>query len=124
MSHCKKAGQKHSIDIVNRSFEGLAKLKYLGTALTDQNCMNKEIKSRLNLGSACYHLVQSLLSSFVMSRNIKVKICKAIILPGVLYGYETWFLSLREENRLRVFENRILRRIFGPKGDDVMGEWR
>jgi hypothetical protein len=50
---CKKAGQKHSIKIVNRSFEGVAKFKYLGTKLTDQNCMNKEIKSRLNVGNAC-----------------------------------------------------------------------
>jgi hypothetical protein len=58
----KKAGQKHSIKIVNRSFEVVAKFKYLVTTLTDQNCMQEEIKSRLNLGNACYHLVQSLLS--------------------------------------------------------------
>jgi hypothetical protein len=53
MSHCKKAGQKHSIKIANRSFEDVAKFKYLGTTLTDKNCMNKEIKSRPNLGNAC-----------------------------------------------------------------------
>jgi hypothetical protein len=47
-----------------------------------------------------------------------------IILPVVLYGWETWFLTLREEHRLRVFENRVLRRIFGPKRDEVTGEWR
>jgi hypothetical protein len=56
----KKAGQKHSIKIANRSFEGVAKFKYLGTTLTDQNCMQEEIKSRLNSGNACYHSVQSL----------------------------------------------------------------
>jgi hypothetical protein len=86
--------------------------------------MREEIKSRLNSGNACYHRVQSLLPSRLLSRNVKVKIYKTIILSVVLYGYETWSLTLREGHRLRVFENRVLRRIFGPKGDEVMGEWR
>jgi hypothetical protein len=64
------------------------------------------------------------LSSRLLSRNVKVKIYKTIILPDVLYGYETWALTLREEHRLRVFENRVLRRIFGPKRNEVTGEWR
>jgi hypothetical protein len=64
------------------------------------------------------------LSSCLLSRNVKVKIYKTIILPVVLYGCETWSLLLREEHRLRVFENRVLRRIFGPKRDEVMGERR
>jgi hypothetical protein len=64
------------------------------------------------------------LSSRLLSRNVKVKIYKTIILPVVLYGCETWSLTLREENRLRVIENRVLRRIFGPNGDEVAGEWR
>jgi hypothetical protein len=119
----KKAGQNHSIKITNRSFEGVAKSKYLGTTLTDKNCMQEEIKSRLNLGNAWYHLVQSLLSSR-LSRNVRVKIHKIIILPVVLYGCETWSLTLREEHRLRVFENRVVRRICGPKRDDITGEWR
>jgi hypothetical protein len=54
---------------------------------------------------------------------VKIKIYKTIILPGVLYGCETWSLTLREEHRLRVFENKVLR-IFGPKGDEVIGGWR
>jgi uncharacterized protein involved in tellurium resistance len=70
----KKAGQKHSIKIANWFFEGVAKFRHLGTTLTDQNCMQDEIKSRLNSGNACYHLVQSLLSSRLLSRNVKVKI--------------------------------------------------
>jgi hypothetical protein len=86
--------------------------------------MQEEIKSRLNSGNACYHSVQSLLSSRLLSRNVKVKTYKTIILPVVLYGCETWSLTLREEHRLSVFENRVLRRIFGPKRDDVTGEWR
>jgi hypothetical protein len=64
------------------------------------------------------------LSSRLLSRNVKVKIYKTIILSVVLYGCETWSLMLREEHRLRVFENRVLRRIFGPKRDEVTGEWR
>jgi hypothetical protein len=108
----KKAGQRQSIKIWNRSFESLAKFKYLGITLTDQNCIHEEIKSILNSGNACYHSVQSLLSSRLLSRNAKVKIYKTIILPVVLYGCKTWFLTLREENRLRVFKNRVLRIIF------------
>jgi hypothetical protein len=120
----KKAGQKHSIKIVNWSFEGEAKFRYLGTTLTDQNSINEEIKSRLNLGNACYLSVQSFLSSSRLpSRNIKVKIYKTIILQVVLYGCKTWSLSLREEHRLRVFENRVLRRLFGPKRDEVTIQW-
>jgi hypothetical protein len=64
------------------------------------------------------------LSSRLLSRNEKVKIYKTIILPVVLYGCETWSLTLREEHRLRVIVNRVLRRIFGPKRDEVTGEWR
>jgi hypothetical protein len=75
-------------------------------------------------GNACYHSVQNLLSSHLLSKNLKIRIYKTIILPVVLYGCETWSLTLREEHRLRVFENRMLRRIFGPKREEVMGEWR
>jgi len=68
--------------------------------------------------------VQNILSSSLLSKNLKIKIYRTIILPVVLYGCETWYLTLREERRLRVFENRVLRRIFGPKRDEVTGEWR
>jgi hypothetical protein len=124
MSHSQKVGQKHRIKTGNSSTEDVAKFKHLGTTLTDQNCMHEEIRSRLNLGNAGYHSVQSLLSSHLLSRNVKVKIHKIIILQVVLYGCATWSLTLREEHRLRVFENRVLRRIFGPTRDEVMGEWR
>jgi hypothetical protein len=86
--------------------------------------MHEEINSRLNSGNACCHSVQSLLSSRLLSRKLKVKIYKTIILPAVLYGCETWSLTLREQHRLRVFENRVLKRIFGPTRDEVTGEWR
>jgi hypothetical protein len=63
------------------------------------------------------------MSSRLLSKNLKIRIYKTIILPLVLYGCETWSLGLREEHRLRVFENRVLRKIFGPKRDEVTGEW-
>ena len=68
--------------------------------------------------------MQNLLSSSRLSKNLKIKIYRTIILPVVLYGWETWSLTLREERRLRVLENRVLRRIFGPKMDEVTREWR
>jgi hypothetical protein len=77
--------------------------------------------SRLKSGNACYHSVQNLLSSSLPSKSIKIKIYRTIILPVVLYGCEGWSLTWREECRLRVFENRVLRRIFGPKRDEVTG---
>ncbi|PNF34899.1 hypothetical protein B7P43_G01408, partial [Cryptotermes secundus] len=67
---------------------------------------------------------QNLLSSRLLSKNIKIGVDKIIILPVVLYGCETWSLTLREDHRLRVFENRVLRRIFGPKRNEVTGGWR
>jgi hypothetical protein len=69
-------------------------------------------------------LVQNLLSSRLLSKNLNIRIFKTKILAVVLYRCETWSLTLREKHRLRVFENRVLRRIFGPKGDGVTGEWR
>ena len=88
----------------------------------NQNSIHEKIKSRLKSGNACYHSVQNLLSSGLLSKEIKIKMYRTIILPVVLYGCETWSLTFREERRLRVFENRVLRRIFGPKRDEVTEE--
>ena len=85
----------------------------MGTTLTNQNSFQEEIKGRLKSGN--------LLSSSLLSKNTKIKIYRTIILPVVLYGCETWSLTLREECMLSVFENRVLMRIFGPKGDEVTG---
>jgi hypothetical protein len=60
----------------------------------------------------------------LLSKNLKIRIYKTIILPVVVYGCETWSRTLREEHRLGVFENRVLRRTIEPKGDEVTGEWR
>jgi hypothetical protein len=82
-----------------------------------------KFKSTLNSGNGCCHLVHSLLSTRLLARNVKVKTYKTIIVP-VLCGCETWSLTLREERRLRVFENRVLRRIFGPKRHEIMSQSR
>jgi len=70
------------------------------------------------------HSVQNVLSNSLVSKNIKIKIHRTTLLPFVLYGCETWSLILREERRLRLFENRVLSRIFEPKWDEVNGEWK
>jgi len=88
MSQDQNAGQSHSMKIDNSSFERVEEFKYLGTALTNQNSIQEEIKSRLKSGNACYHLVQNLLSSSFLSKNLKIKIYGTIILPVVLYGCE------------------------------------
>jgi len=107
-----------------RSHNVVEEFKYLGKTLTNQNSIQEEIKSRVKSGSACYHSLQNLLSSSLLSKYLKMKIYKTIILPVVVYGCETWSLTLRVERRLRMFENRVLRRIFEPKRDEVTGEWR
>jgi hypothetical protein len=88
LSHHQNAGQNHNIKIGDRSFENVAQFKYLGTIVTNQNLIQEEIKRRLKSGNACYHSVQNLLSSSLLSKNVKIRIYKTIILPVVLYGCE------------------------------------
>jgi hypothetical protein len=112
LSHHQNAGQNHNINIDDRSFENVAQIKHLGTTVTNQNLIQKEIKWRLHLGNACCHVVQNLLSSRLLSKDVEIRIYKTIILRVILYGCETWSLTLWEEHRMRVLENRVLRRIF------------
>jgi hypothetical protein len=91
--------------------------------VTNQNLIQEEIKRRLNFGNACYRPVQNLLSSCLLSKNVKIRIYKTIILPVVLCGCETSSLILRDEYGLGMVKNRVLRRLFG-KWDEVMGRWR
>ena len=81
-----------------------------------------EINGKMKSRNAYCHSMQNLLSYSLISKNLKIKIYRTIFLPVVLYGCEIWSLTLREKCRLRVFENRVLRRIFGPKMDEVTGE--
>jgi hypothetical protein len=90
MSRHPNSGQNQNIRTANESFENVATFNYLGTTLTNQNDIHDEIKSRLNSGNACYYSAQKLLSSGLISKNLKIKIYKTVILPVVLYGCETW----------------------------------
>jgi hypothetical protein len=99
LSHHQNADQTWDIKIANKSFENASQFKYLGTAITNQNAIQEEIKKRMNSGSACYHSVQNLLSSRLLLKTIQIKIYKTIILPVVLYGCETLFQTLRVEYR-------------------------
>jgi hypothetical protein len=95
---------------------------YLGATLTNRNSIHEEIQSRLKSANGCYYSAQNLLSSRLLSKNTKIRASRIIILPAVLCGCETWSLTLREGQRLRVFENRVLRWIFGPKRDEATGK--
>ena len=98
------AGRSHNME----------RFKYVGTTQTNQNSIYKETERRLKSGNACYHMVRNLLSSSLLSKSFKIKIHRTVILFVVLYGCETWSLTLREERRLWVFGKRMLRIIFGP----------
>ena len=99
--------------------------KYLATTVKNQNCIQREINSRLKSGNACYHTVQKILSSSLLSKNVKTKIHRTVIfLLCFFFWVSNWSLKLTEERRLKVFENRVLRRICGPMKDEVTGEWR
>ena len=78
------------------------------------------------MGNACYYSLEKILSSRLLSKKLKIKTYEVIILQDVFYGSETWSLTLREEHRLRVFENKVglLGKIFGAMRDEITGEWR
>ena len=101
MSRDQNAGRSYSMKTDNSSIERVEEFKYLGTTFTNKNSIQEEIKSRLKLGNACYYSVQNLFSSSLLSKKLKIKIYRTIILP-LLYGCETWSLTLRDERRLRV----------------------
>jgi hypothetical protein len=110
------------MDIANRTFGTVRELKYLRMTITKQNLFHAEITTRLNSVAACYRSVPNVSSSRLLSKDLKIKTFKTIISYAFLYGCESWSLILKKKHRLRVFENRMLRRIFGPKRDEITGE--
>jgi hypothetical protein len=121
-SRDQNAGRNRNINIGNNSFVRVEEFKYLGRTLTNQNSIQEEITKRSKPRNAFYFSVQNLLSSNLLSKNLKIKIHKTIILSVDLYGCETWSLTLREERRLMLFENKVLSRIIGPVRDEVTWE--
>jgi hypothetical protein len=117
VSHDQNAEQNRDIKITNKLSENVSQFKCSRTTVTNQNLIQEEIKRRLNSGNACYHSVQT---TRLLSKNVTVRIHKTLIFPVVLYRRESWSLTLGEEHRLRVFEKRVLRRIFEPKRDKVI----
>ena len=95
----------------------MVKFKYLGVTVTNTNNIREEIKRRINVGNICHYSLERILSPYLISKKLKVKTYKTIIVPVVLYGCATWSLTLREEHRSRVFENKVLMKIFGAKRD-------
>ena len=104
----------------NLSFEKVEMFRYLGVTVTNTNDICEEIKHKINMGNACYYSLENILSSHLLSEKLKVNTYKTIILPAVFYGCGTWSLTLKEECRLRVFENKVLRKIFGAKRDKII----
>jgi hypothetical protein len=121
MSCHRTTGQNPHTKAANKAFENVARFKCFRTTAANQNYIHEESNSTLNSGKACHHAVRNLLSSRLLSRNVKIKTYKTVMLSVVLYGCETRSLTLRGKHRLRVFENRVLRKIFAPKSDEVTG---
>jgi len=124
MSRDHNAGRCPNTKTDNSTFERVEEFRYLGKTITNQNSIQEVVKGRLKSSNACYHSVQNLLSSTLPSIHLKIKKYRNIILRLVLYGFETWSLTCREEHGLRVFENRLLKKVFGRKRDEVTRKWR
>jgi sorting nexin-29 len=113
MPRDQNAGQNHNVKTDNKFFERVREFKYLETTLSNPNSIQEGIKSTWNSMNACYIWGQNVFPSSLLSKNLKIKVHRTVILLVVLYGREKWLLTLREEYRLRVFENSVLRKRLG-----------
>jgi len=111
--HVSRSECSQNIKIDCSTLERVEQFKFFGTTQMDQNSIQEEIKSTMKPVNTCYHSVLNVVPSSLLTSNIKIKIYRTIILPPVLYGCETWSLTLREECRLRVLENRVLEEYLG-----------
>ena len=109
-------------EIGNKEFEGVSEFKYLGNIIENNNRNDRCIKERIQTGSKAYYGNLQVLKSKIISRRSKLQIYKTLIRPVVTYGAETWMLTAAEENVLRRFERKVLRKIYGPVVDK--GVWR
>lgn len=112
------------LQINNTAFTKTNEFNYLGTIVTSDNSIKIEIESRIQKANKCYYSLLTVFKSKLISRNTKLQVYKSLIIPVLTYGSETWTLTKKEENRLRVFERKILRKIFGPIRDRISDEWR
>ena len=112
------------MQIDNMTIKRTETYKYLGTIFNCSNIIREEIQARINSGNKIYYALQHLLKSNALSRNTKITIYKTLIRPIVLYGSETWSTTKRDNALLQTFENKVLRRIFGPIRDTQSGEWK
>jgi hypothetical protein len=96
LSRDQNAVRSHTTKTDNNSFEKVEEIRIFGTNLTNENSIQETIRIRINSAIACYHSVQNLLSSILLSKNMKTGIYRTLILPVVLYGCETWFPTLRD----------------------------
>ena len=112
------------MQIDNMTIKRTETYRYLGTIFNCSNIIREEIQARINSGNKIYYALQHLLKSNALSRNTKITIYKTLIRPIVLYGSETWSTTKRDEALLQTFENKVLRRIFGPIRDTQSGEWK
>lgn len=117
-----RLGQNVTIGTYN--FERVSEFKYLGAIITADNNMNKEIKARIQSGNRCYYALRELYQSRTMSRSSKLKLYHATIRPVAMYGCEAWTLTKANEDALRRFERKILRKIYGPTKDPRSGQYR
>lgn len=117
-----RLGQNVTIDTYN--FERVSEFKYLGTVITADNSMDKEMKARIQSGNRCYYALRELFQSRLLSRSSKLKLYHATIRPVVTYGCEAWTLTKANEEALRRFERKILRKIYGPTQDPISGQYR
>jgi len=123
MSRDQHAVQNHNIMVGNKSFERVEQSRYLGTTITNKFAFRKKLRVDWMQGMLAI-IGRRIFCLLVCYPSIKIKIFRAVILPVVLYGCESWALTLREARRLRMFENKVVRKIFGPKKDEVTAEWR
>jgi hypothetical protein len=123
MSRDQNVVENRNIMIGNISFESVTQLKCLGKTLNNKNSTHEKIR-KLKSRNVYYHLMQNLLSPSLLPKSVNIKTYRIISLSVLLYGCETWLLTLWEEIRLRVLENRMLRRIFGSEREEVTGKWK